>query len=82
MPNSVLARRAGRTIKEVVAMRKSRGLSLAKGPRGWTAREIRLLGTQPDLEVARRLHREKTSVGLQRAALKIPIFKPRPGFRA
>jgi len=51
-PDSVLARRMGRTIKEVVAMRESRRLGLVTGPRRWTAREIRLLGSMPDREVA------------------------------
>jgi hypothetical protein len=47
MPDSVLARRTGRTIQEVVAMRKPRGIGLVTGPRRWTARELRLLGTLP-----------------------------------
>jgi hypothetical protein len=46
-PDSVLARRSGRTIHEVVAMRESRGLGLVTGPRPWAAREIKLLGTMP-----------------------------------
>jgi hypothetical protein len=54
-PDSVLARRSGRTIQEVVAMRESRGLGLVTGPRPWAAREIKLLGTMPDHELGRRL---------------------------
>ena len=43
-PDSVLARRMGRTISEVVAERENRGIGVATGPRRWTAREIKLLG--------------------------------------
>lgn len=54
-PDSALARRFGRTIQAVVAMRESRRIALPTPPRRWTAREIRLLGTMPDAEVARLL---------------------------
>lgn len=76
VPDSVLARRTERTIKEVVAMRQSRRLALPTPPRRWTAREIRLLCTLPDLEVARRLRRPHCSVRDQRTRLRIPIFNP------
>ena len=49
-PESVLARRLGRTIKEVVAERKRRRIRLKTAPRRWTASEIKLLGRYPDLE--------------------------------
>ena len=52
-PDSVLARRYGRTIKAVVAEREARGIHLPTGPRRWTAREIKLLGTMSDAELAR-----------------------------
>jgi len=65
-PDSVLARRFKRTIKEVVAMRDSRRVDLATSPRRWTAREIRLLGTMPDLETARQLRRSCGAVRHQR----------------
>ena len=42
--DSVLARRTGRTIKEVVAERERRRINLETEPRRWTAREIKLLG--------------------------------------
>ena len=54
-PDSVLARRFGRTIKEVMAIRQQRYISLPTGPRRWTAREIRLLGTMNDYEPERLL---------------------------
>lgn len=81
VPDSVLARRTGRTIKEVVAEREARGIGLATGRRRWTAREIRLLGAMNDYEVARRLRRPQHQVSHQRKALKIPPFKPRAKFR-
>ena len=37
-PDSVLAKRFARTIKEVVAMRENRRIGLITGPRRWTAR--------------------------------------------
>src|ERR1017187_2603802 len=81
-PDSVLARRTQRTIQEIVAMRESRGIGLTTGPRRWTEREIRLLGTLSDHEVGRRLRRPAWAVCSQRTALKIPPFKPRPKWRA
>src|ERR1700690_1423272 len=80
-PDSVLARRFGRTIKEVVAERERRRIRLATRPRRWTASEIKLLGIMPDREVSRRLRRSNTAVTNQRQALKIPIFKPRSKFK-
>src|SRR5262245_40950488 len=77
VPDSVLARRLGRTIKAVVAEREFRRVALVTPSRRWTAREIRLLGTMPDLEVARRLRRNPSSIRYQRAALQIPVFKSR-----
>ena len=75
--DSVLARRTGRTIKEVVAERESRRIRLPIARR-WTMREIRLLGTMNDHELARRLRRSVNAVHGRRAALNIAPFKPRP----
>jgi hypothetical protein len=47
-PDSVLARRTQRTIKEVVTMRQHLRIALETGPRRWTMNEIRLLGTMND----------------------------------
>ena len=76
VPDSVLARRSRRTIKEVVAMREHQRIRLPTPPRRWTAREIRMLGRLNDYELSRRFLRSKSSVRLQRIALKIPPFKP------
>src|SRR5206468_12267399 len=57
VPDSALARRSGRTIKQVVAERHARGVNIETGPRRWTANEIKLLGKLNDHEVARRLRR-------------------------
>ncbi len=81
-PDSVLARRSQRTIKDVVAMRESRRVALITPPRRWTAREIRLLGTMSDLETARRLRRSAGAVRNHRLLLKIPVFKSRALTRA
>ena len=57
VPDSVLARRSGRTIKEIVAMRESRRIAMETGSRRWTASEIKMLGRYFDAELARRLRR-------------------------
>jgi hypothetical protein len=43
VPDPELARRKGRTIKEVVAEREARHIGLVTAPRRWTAREIQRL---------------------------------------
>lgn len=63
VPDSVLARRTGRTIKEVVAERARRRIRLTAALRRWTAREIGLLGRFTDAELARRLARTKRMSG-------------------
>src|SRR5438132_13753148 len=78
VPDSVLARRYRRTIKEVVAMREHRRVGLPTPPRRWTAREIRLLGRFNDHETARRLRRSVEVVRWQRRALHIPPLRPLP----
>jgi hypothetical protein len=80
-PDSVLARRRGRTIKEIVTMREHYRIAMETGPRPWTMREIKLLGTINDYEVARRLRRSNYQVWHQRTAFKIAPFKPAPPCR-
>src|SRR5438105_15171361 len=75
-PDSVLARRMGRTIKEVVAERQRQRIGLQTGPRRWTASEIRLLGRFNDEEVSRRLRRSYETVRRQRINLHIPVLRP------
>jgi hypothetical protein len=74
-PDSVLARRTGRTIKEIVAMRVQRRIKLPSGPRRWTAREIKLLGRHFDAELARRFRRNLNDVRQQRRLLHIPSIR-------
>jgi hypothetical protein len=78
VPDSVFALRHGRTLKEVVAERYTRGIGLPTGPRRWTAREIRLLGKLNDREVSRRLRRPINQVWKQRTLLGIPSYLPAP----
>src|SRR5205823_2236165 len=81
VPDSVLARRTGRTIKAVVAERERRRIALPTPPRSWTAREIKLLGHLNDHELARRLRRNPNTVRQQRIVLGIaPFIKP-PEFK-
>src|SRR5205809_5760958 len=82
VPDSVLARRSGRTIKEIVAERERLRIRLPTPPRRWTEREIRMLGRYNDNELARRLRRENHQVRRMRLALRIPPVKPVPKSRA
>jgi len=75
--DSVLARRTGRTIGEVVAMREKRRVGLPTPDRRWSAREVKMLGRYNDAELARRLRRGKGQVRRQRIALGIPALLKR-----
>lgn len=81
MPDSTLASRIGRSIREVVAQRETRRIGIPGAPRRWTITETKLLGEFSDAELARRFGRKLGQVRTQRLALKIPPFKPRPKFR-
>ena len=76
VPDSVLARRIGRTIKEIVEERLRRRIRLVTPPRRWTARETKMLGHYFDEELARRFRRPVHDVARQRIALHIPAFRP------
>jgi hypothetical protein len=81
-PDSLLARRSRRTIKEIVAMREFLGRVLAKErQRRWTRREIQLLGTMKDYAVALRLRRGKKAVRMRRIALRIGLEWERSKWR-
>src|SRR5439155_17282052 len=75
VPDSVLARRTQRTIKEVVAMREQRRIFLPTPPRRWTAHEIRMLGQYADRELARRLRRPRKQIRDERIRLRIAPFR-------
>ena len=75
-PDSILARRTGRTIKEVVTERERKRIRLLLPPRRWTAREIKILGRYSDSEVARRLRRDINDVRQHRRRLHIPPLRP------
>ncbi len=62
-------------------MREHLRIALETGPRPWSMREIKLLGTMNDHELARRLRRAKHRVRSQRMDLHIPPFKPRAKWR-
>src|SRR5438552_3256539 len=81
VPDSVMAGRTGRTIKEVVAERDAHRLRAETAPRRWTANEIKLLGKLNDYELARRFRRARYEVRWQRVALKIPPSVPRRPWR-
>ena len=74
VPDSVLARRTQRTIKEVVPMLEHRRIFLPTPPRRWTAHEIRMLGRYADRELARRLRRPRKQIRDERIRLRIAPF--------
>src|SRR6266404_5079374 len=76
IPDSILARKTSRTLREIQEQREARAIALPTAPRRWTAREIRLLGKFNDTEVARRLRRRTHEVRRERLGLRIPILKP------
>src|SRR5580692_8538700 len=80
-PDSVLARRAGRTIKEVTVERERRRIRLCTPPRRWTAREIKLLGHYNDWELGRRLRRPSHQIRTRRRMFGIPAFRPKRAAR-
>jgi len=54
------------------------GIPMSKpAHRLWTAKELKLIGTMPDHDLARKLGRHPRSVQSKRLALKIPYVKPR-----
>ena len=61
-PDSLLARRTRRTIREVVSMREERRVGLPTPDRRWSAREVKMLGRYNDAELSRRLRRRKGQV--------------------
>jgi hypothetical protein len=69
VPDSVLARRTGRTINAAVEEREQRAIALPLGPRRWTACEIRMLGKYNDAELGR-LRRSADHVRRQRLRLR------------
>src|SRR5260370_15987555 len=77
-PDSALAKRFSRTIKEVLAERERLRIRLPAPPRRWTAREIRMLGRFTDAELSRRLRRTVEVVRNRRIALHIPSLRSPP----
>ncbi|HXA44536.1 MAG TPA: hypothetical protein VNZ25_03445, partial [Candidatus Angelobacter sp.] len=78
VPDSVLARRTGRTIREVVAERERQRIEPLLPPHSWTTNETKMLGCYSDMEVARRLRRNRNDVRRERIRLGIPPLRPAP----
>ena len=80
MSDADAARQTGRKLTAIQSRRGHLGIPMfnhvpRKPLRVWTAREIKLLGTMADSQLAHRLRREKHQVLQMRLALKIPSFK-------
>jgi hypothetical protein len=74
MHDQVLAQRLGVPVYIVSHRRRRLGIKPApKGhPHAWSVRELALLGTKPDAEVARLIHRSVLAVRCQRSLRHIP----------
>jgi len=75
-----LARKLGRTL---VAMKAKRRMVYGSKviSRPWTARELRMLGTGPDSEIAAAIGRNCGTVQVRRGLLGIPSFRERNMFK-
>jgi hypothetical protein len=89
MPDEQVAAQTGRTKAAVYLKRRKVGISLSRpesrggspGPR-WTKKEVALLGTAPDEDIARRVGRTKTAIYMKRWSLGIANpFEGRQGHR-
>ena len=77
----MVAREIGRTQGAVNERRRELGAPRHDTSWHWTPREIRLLGTINDHELARRLGLTPSQVSGKRTRLGIPPYRPRPAFR-
>lgn len=71
-----MARKFGRSDTTTRGWRVSRGIKAKVERREWTAKEIKLLGTMPDAEVARLVSRRCGHVRFKREHLNIPEYQP------
>jgi hypothetical protein len=68
----------GRSLFSVQNKRLKLGLPMLKpAHRHWTEAEIKMIGTMPDHDLARKLGRHPSTVVSKRLAMKIPYAKPR-----
>ena len=71
MPDRVIAAECGVSIRTVGLWRESLGIPAYMPERVWTKREVRLLGTMPDAELAAKLRRTTDAVTNKRRSLNI-----------
>ena len=76
-----LSRRLGRSVAAIRNHRRLKYGPVSPPGRRWTRRELRLLGTRPDLEVARLVGRRCGNVQVKRGLLDIPSSRARQKFR-
>lgn len=76
-----LARRLGRSVVAVRIHRRLKYGQVCPTGRKWTKRELRLLGTRPDREVAVLIGRTYETVQVTRYSLRIPSHRARRKFR-
>lgn len=70
-----MARKYGRSDTTTRSWRVSRGIKAKADRKPWTAKEVKLLGTMPDAELARLVSRRCGHVRTKRERLKIEEFK-------
>ena len=76
-----LARQLGRSVVAIRCHRRLKYGAVCSTPRRWTQRELRLLGTRLDREVAGMLGRTCGNVQVKRCSLGLPSYRARHKFR-
>ena len=74
----VIAEECGVSIRCVGQWRQARGIPAYLPERQWTRRELRLLGTMSDAELARKLRRTPHGVKTKRRSMGICPVQPPP----
>ena len=72
MPDKAVAARTGHTYRSTQAKRKELGLPPVRIHQLWTSAELKLVGTMPNAQLARRLNRGRSAVAAKRQELKLP----------
>ena len=81
MEDSYLAQGLKITVKTVTQKRESLGIKAHIGPKKWTTRELKLLGTDTDVNIANQLSLSASLIARQRKILNIPSFKGSKPFK-
>ncbi|BCE03341.1 hypothetical protein [Marinicellulosiphila megalodicopiae] len=81
MEDKYLAQALKVTVETVTQKRESLGIKAHIGSKKWTASELKLLGTDTDVNIANQLSVSSSSILRQRKLLNIPSFKGSTPFK-